>query len=140
MLGKAVTVGKVRGDILETPDGVKALVTVHPSYLLRLPDNEAQQREYAKFVDDLKIVARALKGLAKDSAQAASIAPLTPASRSIDHAFCIAAARNSSIVRAALIACGSSRQCRIAGLPDASARSKAGANCSVVSTRSPCPP
>jgi DNA polymerase len=72
VLGKAVTIGKMRGDIVETPDGVKALVTVHPSYLLRLPDADAQKREYAKFIDDLKAAARALKGLAKkDSAQAA---------------------------------------------------------------------
>jgi DNA polymerase len=65
VLGKAVTIGKVRGDIVETSDGVKALVTVHPSYLLRLPDADAQKREYAKFIDDLKIAARALKDLAK---------------------------------------------------------------------------
>ncbi|RYE53015.1 MAG: uracil-DNA glycosylase, partial [Rhizobiaceae bacterium] len=33
------------------------LVTVHPSYLLRLPDQEAKDREYERFVDDLKIAA-----------------------------------------------------------------------------------
>jgi DNA polymerase len=32
-------------------------VTVHPSYLLRLPDEDAKAREYAHFVDDLRIVA-----------------------------------------------------------------------------------
>ena len=32
-------------------------MTVHPSYLLRLPDEDAKAREYARFVDDLKIVA-----------------------------------------------------------------------------------
>ena len=31
-------------------------MTVHPSYLLRLPDEEARRREYARFVGDLKIV------------------------------------------------------------------------------------
>jgi len=36
-------------------------VTVHPSYLLRLPDKEAKAREYRRFVDDLKIAARFLK-------------------------------------------------------------------------------
>ena len=77
VLGKAVTVSKVRGDIVETPDGGKALVTVHPSYLLRLPDPDAQKPEYAKFIDDLKIAPHALKDLTKkdlakkDSAQAA---------------------------------------------------------------------
>jgi DNA polymerase len=32
-------------------------VTVHPSYLLRLPDAEAKALEYQRFVDDLKIAA-----------------------------------------------------------------------------------
>jgi hypothetical protein len=30
---------------------------VHPSYLLRLPDEAAKQREYAAFVDDLRLAA-----------------------------------------------------------------------------------
>ena len=41
VLGKITTIGKVRGKLLDADDGVKALVTVHPSYLLRLP-NERQ--------------------------------------------------------------------------------------------------
>jgi hypothetical protein len=36
-------------------------VTVHPSYLLLLPDADAKAREYARFVGDLKIAAAALK-------------------------------------------------------------------------------
>ena len=32
-------------------------MTVHPSYLLRLPDAEAKAREYQRFVDDLRIAA-----------------------------------------------------------------------------------
>ena len=41
----------------------KALVTVHPSYLLRLPDAEAKAREYAAFVRDLKLAASFLRKL-----------------------------------------------------------------------------
>ena len=33
-------------------------VTVHPSYLLRLPDREAQERERAAFVEDFRRIAR----------------------------------------------------------------------------------
>jgi DNA polymerase len=40
--------------------GVQALVTVHPSYLLRLPDADAKAREYERFVDDLRIAAALL--------------------------------------------------------------------------------
>jgi DNA polymerase len=34
---------------------------VHPSYLLRLPDEDARVREYERFVHDLKIVAALLR-------------------------------------------------------------------------------
>jgi uracil-DNA glycosylase len=33
---------------------VPVLVTIHPSYLLRLPDPEATERERVRFVEDLK--------------------------------------------------------------------------------------
>ncbi len=36
------------------------LVTVHPSYLLRLPDEESKRREYANFVADLRRAAALL--------------------------------------------------------------------------------
>jgi transaldolase len=52
----------------------------------------------------------------------------------------IAFSRSAVSVVVGVIASGSIRQCRIAGLPEARARSSAGANSSVVSTRSPCPP
>ena len=38
---------------LALDDGTRLLATVHPSYLLRLPDPEAKQREMARFVADL---------------------------------------------------------------------------------------
>jgi DNA polymerase len=55
VFGKIVQIGKNRGRIIELPDGMKALITVHPSYLLRLPDEDAKAREYANFVHDLKL-------------------------------------------------------------------------------------
>jgi DNA polymerase len=57
VLGKITPIGKTRGRIMELDDGTHVLVTVHPSYLLRLPDEDAKAREYAHFVDDLRIVA-----------------------------------------------------------------------------------
>jgi DNA polymerase len=38
---------------------------VHPSYLLRLPDEAAKRRENDRFVDDLKTAAAALRKLAR---------------------------------------------------------------------------
>jgi DNA polymerase len=55
VFGKIVQIGKNRGRIIELPDGKKALITVHPSYLLRLPDEDAKAREYANFLHDLKL-------------------------------------------------------------------------------------
>lgn len=61
VFGKITPIGKTRGRLIDLPDGRKALVTVHPSYLLRLPDPEAKAREYQRFVEDLRIVADAQK-------------------------------------------------------------------------------
>ena len=43
IFGKVMPIGKTRGRLFELPDGRKALVTVHPSYLLRLPDRAAKE-------------------------------------------------------------------------------------------------
>src|SRR3954453_6292296 len=67
VFGKITPIGKTRGRLIDLPDGRKALVTVHPSYLLRLPDPEAKALEYKRFVEDLKIAA----GLQKKAARAA---------------------------------------------------------------------
>jgi DNA polymerase len=57
VFGKTTPINKNRGRPIDLDDGTRALVTVHPSYLLRLPDAEAKAREYQRFVEDLKIAA-----------------------------------------------------------------------------------
>ena len=54
LLDKAVTISKVRGSPLALPDGGECWVTVHPSFLLRIPEPERRVEERARFVDDLK--------------------------------------------------------------------------------------
>jgi DNA polymerase len=54
VLGRAVTITRERGRPIELADGQAAFVTVHPSFLLRLPDEEAKAREYRAFVADLR--------------------------------------------------------------------------------------
>jgi uracil-DNA glycosylase family protein len=61
VLGKITPIHKNRGHLIDLGDETKALVTVHPSYLLRLPDPDARAREYERFVGDLKIAAAVLK-------------------------------------------------------------------------------
>jgi DNA polymerase len=56
VLGRAVTIGRERGRPIAVPQG-QAVVTVHPSYLLRLPDEDAKAREYRSFVADLRTAA-----------------------------------------------------------------------------------
>ena len=60
VFGKITPINKTRGRLIELDD-TRALVTVHPSYLLRLPDAEARAHEYRRFVDDLKIAAAVLR-------------------------------------------------------------------------------
>jgi DNA polymerase len=65
VFGKITPINKNRGRLIEVEDGIKAVVTVHPSYLLRLPDADVKAREYQRFVDDLKIAATALRESAR---------------------------------------------------------------------------
>jgi probable DNA metabolism protein len=54
VFGRTVTIGRERGRAQALPDGGTGWVTVHPSYLLRLPDKDQAAEEYARFVDDLR--------------------------------------------------------------------------------------
>ena len=65
VFGKITPINKNRGRLIDLDDGTRALVTVHPSYLLRLPDAEAKAREYQRFVEDLKIAAELLRKSAR---------------------------------------------------------------------------
>ncbi|MFD1788016.1 UdgX family uracil-DNA binding protein [Sphingomonas floccifaciens] len=57
LMGKVVTISKTRGAPIALPSGGTGWVTVHPSYLLRLPDKAQAEDEYARFVEDLKAAA-----------------------------------------------------------------------------------
>lgn len=60
VLGRTVTIGRERSRPIALDGNAQAFVTVHPSYLLRLPDEDAKAREYAAFVEDLKHAASLL--------------------------------------------------------------------------------
>ena len=62
VFGKITPVNNSRGRLIDLDGGAKALVTVHPSYLLRLPDAEARVLEYQRVVEDLRIAAAFLQG------------------------------------------------------------------------------
>src|SRR3954468_3438581 len=54
LVGKIVTVGKVRGAPLELADGSECWVTVHPSFLLRIPEEDRKLEEKKLFLRDLR--------------------------------------------------------------------------------------
>lgn len=56
VLNRKIAVMTERGEPLPQPDGSQVLATVHPSYLLRLPDEATRRAERRRFVEDLKRV------------------------------------------------------------------------------------
>ena len=60
LLGRSVTISKVRGQTLHLADGTAAFVTIHPSWLLRMEDEADKEREYKNFVADLRPAAKVL--------------------------------------------------------------------------------
>ncbi len=56
LLRRVVKIGAERGKPIPQGNDAPVFVTVHPSYLLRLPDEESKVREYARFVEDLSAV------------------------------------------------------------------------------------
>ena len=59
IFGPSFRVTKERGTVLESPFAPKVVATVHPSSLLRQPDEESREREYALFVADLRVASKA---------------------------------------------------------------------------------
>ena len=70
VLQRPVKVTAERGQPIALPEGGQAIITVHPSYLLRLPDAAVAAQERKRFVSDLK-AARELAGQLGASIQAA---------------------------------------------------------------------
>ncbi|MDQ6765812.1 MAG: UdgX family uracil-DNA binding protein [Verrucomicrobiota bacterium] len=60
IFGPAFRVTKQRGAVLENEFAARTVATVHPSSLLRQPDEAARAREYALFVADLRVAASAV--------------------------------------------------------------------------------
>jgi DNA polymerase len=60
LLGKQFKVTMHRGTFVSSSLAPIVMATVHPSSLLRAPDDETRRREMARFTEDLRTVARAL--------------------------------------------------------------------------------
>ncbi|MBO0661801.1 UdgX family uracil-DNA binding protein [Jiella sp. MQZ9-1] len=64
VLGKTVTIKATRSTLIDVDADTRLLVTVHPSYILRLPDAAAKARETEAFEADMALVLRTVPELA----------------------------------------------------------------------------
>jgi len=63
LLGRDFRVTEKRGQLLPFDTVQNVLATVHPSSILRAPDDESRHREFLRLVEDLRVVATVLKQL-----------------------------------------------------------------------------
>jgi DNA polymerase len=56
LLGKAVPITRMRGQTVTRDDGLRVFLTVHPSYLLRIPDAATKAEERKRFAQDMRAV------------------------------------------------------------------------------------
>jgi uracil-DNA glycosylase len=54
LAGRAVVLSRERGKMIEFAGGQRGMVTIHPSAILRMPDEAARHAAFAAFVKDLK--------------------------------------------------------------------------------------
>jgi uracil-DNA glycosylase len=60
LLGPSFRVTQHRGKVIPTPLGISAVATVHPSSILRAPDDKARAEAMAEFITDLRSAAKAI--------------------------------------------------------------------------------
>jgi DNA polymerase len=60
LLGSSFRVTKHRGELLDSDLAPIVTATIHPSAILRAPDEQARQEEREAFAEDLRVVAQAL--------------------------------------------------------------------------------
>jgi DNA polymerase len=59
VLGRPATITASRGQLLTAASGHPVIVTIHPSAVLRAPDDEARRAMMRQLVGDLRHAARA---------------------------------------------------------------------------------
>ena len=61
LLGSNFKVTQQRGRVISTGD-IPIIATVHPSSILRAPDDDSRHAEMARFIEDLRVVAAQISG------------------------------------------------------------------------------
>src|SRR3982751_425167 len=65
LFGKAMAIGRNRGVPMKLADGSECWITVHPSFLLRIPEEERKLQEKKLFLRDLKRIKARAEELAR---------------------------------------------------------------------------
>ena len=65
LFGKVMAIGRNRGEPLPLPDGGECWITVHPSFLLRIPEEDRKREEKKLFLRDLKLIRARAEELAR---------------------------------------------------------------------------
>jgi DNA polymerase len=63
IFGSGFRVTRERGKLLDSELAPRVVTTVHPSSLLRQPNEESRQQEYKLFLNDLRVAKRAAKSV-----------------------------------------------------------------------------
>ncbi len=61
LTGRAIPVQSNRGAVVNAANGSRVFITIHPSALLRLQDEEEKRSGYASFVSDLRSIEQAIE-------------------------------------------------------------------------------
>jgi DNA polymerase len=46
----------MRGEMVEREDGLRVFLTIHPSFILRIPDEAEKEAERRRFLNDMRAV------------------------------------------------------------------------------------
>ena len=69
LLGRAFRVSEHRGELVASPLAPLVLATVHPSSVLRAPDDASRSAELERLIEDLAVIGAALRSGAPDAAR-----------------------------------------------------------------------
>ena len=61
LLGRAVPVTKMRGNVVTRDDGLRVFLTIHPSFVLRIPVPSEKEAERARFLKDMLAVKKLMR-------------------------------------------------------------------------------
>ena len=64
MAGRTVRIMQERGTFLDGDSGAAIFITIHPSSIYRLQEKDEQEKEYRRFVGEVKLVQRKLRSIA----------------------------------------------------------------------------